>query len=669
MDKTLDVGPRVSCEPDTVAGFGEGVVFCVDDTRGEIRSESDQGPAPADPFIGKKINRYTIKSLIGRGGMGAVYLAEQSVPVQRDVAIKILLANAGGACGTKRFIAERQALAMMNHTDIAQVYDAGQTDEGHHYFAMELVEGTPVDQFADSHKLSVHERLVLAYRVCDAIEHAHERGVLHRDIKPGNVIVSKMGKQTRLKIIDFGIAKGLGTTSIAGDAAETKVGQVIGTPTYMSPEQAELRNEEIDQRTDVYSIGVLIYKLLTGTTPLQPETLQGKTLTEVLQSIATVDAERPSNRMRNLDSASRWQLMQKLSTDATLHQQLLRSELDWLVLKAIHVDRNSRYASAAELGEDIRRYLDHEPIKAVSSSYGYYARKFYRRHRSHCIATMFVLIATLALVVTFAQFKRKEHVARAAVRNELDVIVAKYEGLRTAEPDSVAESADGFCRVLPGTHSGFLQILDPSNGTVDHGTYVGASLVDEILGLDLTADGWIAVGRSSSAGFPVTRDVVDDGFNGLQDGFVTRWTVEAPDSATIESVGRGDDGCEILFPTGVPTLGHGTFTLVLDGGPARASTLCALVVQDQTAGTYGPESLGTPVDAPISLAIDATAPYLILPFVADAAGQVQLVFPVPLDAQLIGLRLSTQGVFFDAFGAHGVSVSRGARIVIGTSGT
>ena len=307
---------------------------------------------------------------------------------------------------------------------------------------MEWVEGQPIDQFCDQYQLSVHERLVLACRLCDAIEHAHQRGVLHRDIKPGNVIASKMGNRTKLKVIDFGIAKAIGNNLIAHDAAETKVGQIIGTPAYMSPEQADLRNAEIDQRSDVYSIGVLIYKLLTGTTPLQPTWLEGKSLTEVLQVISNFEAERPSSRLRRLDANSRSVLATRLSTDSTVHHQRLRSELDWLVLKAIHVDRRSRYASADELGNDIRRYLDHKPIAAISSSYGYQIRKFYRRNRTTCLTTMVVILATLAYVLSYSQFRHQQKSANAAVQQELDSLTTSIAKAREAAPATTAEAFD-----------------------------------------------------------------------------------------------------------------------------------------------------------------------------------------------------------------------------------
>ena len=436
-ERTLDTGPQ---------GVASASAAVAEHPENEIPSG---GPPQktADPLIGKKLSHFTIKSLIGRGGMGAVYLAEQSVPVQREVAVKVLRSDIGDESGTKRFIAERQALAMMNHTDIAQVYDGGLTDDGHHYFAMELVEGLPIDEFCDQERIGVQDRLVLAFRICDAIEHAHERGVLHRDIKPGNVIVSKMGNQTRLKVIDFGIAKAFGTRTLAHDAVETQVGQIIGTPAYMSPEQAELRNDAVDQRSDVYAIGVLIYKLLTGTTPLQAAELKDKSLTEVLQAIASVDAERPSTRIRSLDSTSRAELANKLSTEATLHRDTLRRELDWLVLKAIHIDRNSRYRSAAELGEDIQRYLDHKPISAVSASHLYHVRKFYRRNRSTWLAIMVMAVAALGSTFTYSQFQHRQELARAAVGREVDSLVAQTEELRNGLPISYADSLDAWDRI------------------------------------------------------------------------------------------------------------------------------------------------------------------------------------------------------------------------------
>ncbi|MEZ6117859.1 MAG: serine/threonine-protein kinase [Pirellulaceae bacterium] len=386
--------------------------------------------APPDAMLGKSIGNYTIKSLIGSGGMGCVYLAEQVEPVRRNVAMKLMRAENSKAENAQRFLAERQALALMSHSDIAQVYDAGQTPEGHLYFAMELADGEPIDKFCHSHRLSLAERLQLIYRVCCAIEHAHQRGVVHRDIKPGNIIVSDLQGQTQVKVIDFGIAKALGDQSLSENAAETQVGQLMGTPAYMSPEQADLRNKHVDQRTDVYAIGALMYKLLTGTTPLDPRQLREKSLTEVLVAISRNHAERPSDRIRSFERKDRDQLLRQLSTDAESLTAALSSDLDWLVLKAVANERDDRYPSAAALGEDIRRYLNNEPISAVRPSLLYRTRTFYRRNRIGVMAAAVILAAVLTNAAVFTRFQRSQHASQTSVQHQLESLVDQIHSLR-----------------------------------------------------------------------------------------------------------------------------------------------------------------------------------------------------------------------------------------------
>ena len=310
--------------------------------------------------------------------MGTVYMAEQTQPVRRTVALKLIKAGMDSRQVLARFGAERQALALMDHPSIAKVFDAGTTDSGRPYFVMELVKGIPITRFCDERRLTLRERLELAIPVCQAVQHAHQKGIIHRDIKPSNVLIALYDGKPVPKIIDVGVAKAAGPRLTDG-TLYTEFGAVVGTLEYMSPEQAELNQLDIDTRSDIYTLGVLLYELLTGSTPLEPKRIKQSVFLEVLRLIREEESPRPSLRLSRTDelpsiAACRHVEPRKLSG-------LLRGELDWIVMKALEKDRNRRYETANGLAADLRRYLDDEPVQACPPSGRYRFGKFARRHK------------------------------------------------------------------------------------------------------------------------------------------------------------------------------------------------------------------------------------------------------------------------------------------------
>ena len=339
----------------------------------------------------KQIGPYKIREQIGEGGMGVVYVAEQQTPVRRKVALKIIKPGMDSKEVVARFEAERQALAMMDHPNIAKVLDAGTTESGHPYFAMELVKGIEITSYCDQRKMSIRERLELYTQICQAIQHAHQKGVIHRDIKPSNLLVTEQDGKAVPKVIDFGVAKAIGQ-SLTDRTIYTSFQAVIGTPLYMSPEQAALSNVDVDTRSDVYSLGVLLYELLTGATPFDKETFKYSAQDEVLRMIREQDPPKPSTRISTLGdrgstvSAGR-------STNMSGLGKIVRGDLDWIVMKALEKDRNRRYETASGLGADVERFLNNEPIVARPPSTAYRVRKFYSRNRTLTATSLVVLLA------------------------------------------------------------------------------------------------------------------------------------------------------------------------------------------------------------------------------------------------------------------------------------
>ncbi len=351
---------------------------------------------------------YRLQQRLGQGGMGDVWLAEQVSPIHRQVAIKVIKAGMDTAQVVARFQAERQALALMDHPAIARVFDAGSTPEGRPYFAMEYVRGEPITAYCDRHRLTTRERLELFIQVCDGVQHAHQKAIIHRDLKPSNVLVTLQDDRPVPKIIDFGVAKAT-TQSLTEQTLFTELGALIGTPEYMSPEQAEMGGLDIDTRTDVYALGVILYELLTGTLPFDGRKLREKGLDEIRRTIREVEPPRPSTRITQ-DGPKSGDAAQNRRTEPGRLASQLRGDLDWITMRALEKDRTRRYATANALALDIRRSLNDEAVTAGPPSATYRVGKFVRRHRAGVAAavTLVVVLLTFAVVMT-VQAQRIAH--------------------------------------------------------------------------------------------------------------------------------------------------------------------------------------------------------------------------------------------------------------------
>ena len=345
---------------------------------------------------GDSIGTYKIRQRLGEGGFGIVFLCEQFEPVRREVAVKVIKAGMDTEQVVGRFEAERQALAIMDHPCIAKIFDAGSTEDGRPYFVMELVRGVPLTEYCDKQKLNLKERLELFARICDGVQHAHQKGVIHRDLKPGNILVTDADRShPHPKIIDFGIAKAT-AKSLSEKEVFTLEGQLIGTPEYMSPEQAEMTSADIDTRTDVYALGIVLYELLTGRLPFDPRSLRSKGLSEIQRIIREEDPPRPSTRLTTIQEGSETgQIASERKTTVDALSSTLRRELEWIPLKAIRKDRTDRYSSAEALASDVRRYLGGDPLEAGPESTSYRLRKFVRRHRVAFVTSSLVAAAIL----------------------------------------------------------------------------------------------------------------------------------------------------------------------------------------------------------------------------------------------------------------------------------
>jgi eukaryotic-like serine/threonine-protein kinase len=401
---------------------------------------------PVNESAGTAIGPYKLLDQIGEGGMGTVWMAQQTDPVKRLVAVKLIKAGMDSKQVVARFEAERQALALMDHPNIARVLDGGTTEAGRPYFVMDLVKGVPITRYCDDHHLTPRQRLELFVPVCQAVQHAHQKGVIHRDLKPSNVLVAVYDGRPVPKVIDFGVAKAAGQP-LTDKTLVTGFGNIVGTLEYMSPEQAEVNQLDIDTRSDIYSLGVLLYELLAGSTPFTKKDLEKAGMLEMLRVIREQEPSKPSTKLSTADGLPT--LAANRGTEPAKLTRLVRGELDWIVMKALEKDRNRRYETANGFAADVQRYLADETVQACPPSAAYRMRKFVRRHRGPVLGAAVIAVLLLGGIIGTSvglfQAKRARGVAQAnAERAE-----ANFKEARTAVDDMYTQVAEKWLAQEP----------------------------------------------------------------------------------------------------------------------------------------------------------------------------------------------------------------------------
>jgi eukaryotic-like serine/threonine-protein kinase len=375
-------------------------------TEGTLSTDAVEGTPIAAANVPPLIGPYRLLRKLGEGGMGQVWLARQTAPVNRVVALKFLRGGIYDSSVIPRFESERQALAIMEHPAIAKVLDAGSTPDGQPYFVMEYVDGAAITRYCDAKKLQIRDRLQLFIRVCEGVQHAHQKAIIHRDLKPSNVLVTEVDGKPVPRIIDFGIAKAISSQSTTDQTMLTQMGAMLGTPGYMSPEQVDPNIQDVDTRTDVYSLGVILYVLITGYLPLDPDRWKKKPFDEALRELRETDPPSPSTKVSQEKDTSSVNAQNRATEPAQLISQL-RGDLDWIVMKALEKDRDRRYGSPSELAADIERYLSDQPVLARPATAGYRLRKYVRRNRVGVgIAAMLLLLLAGFSVVQAMQVRR-----------------------------------------------------------------------------------------------------------------------------------------------------------------------------------------------------------------------------------------------------------------------
>jgi serine/threonine protein kinase len=401
----------------------------------EVQELAISQSATAGEQPGQKVGRYKLLKQLGEGGCGVVYLAEQEKPVQRLVALKVIKLGMDTKNVIARFDAERQALALMDHPNIAKVLDAGATETGRPYFVMELVQGVKITKYCDDNQLPQRQRLELFIQVCQAIQHAHQKGVIHRDIKPSNILVALHDGVPVPKVIDFGIAKAI-SGRLTDDPALTLLGQFVGTPAYMSPEQAEMSGLDVDTRSDIYSLGVLLYELLTGRPPFDQGELVSLGLDKMRQTLRETDPLRPSDLLTSMTSGDLTQTARLRHEEAPRLIRSLQGDLDWIVMKALEKDRQRRYETANALTWDVRRYLNNEPVLARPPSRCYRLKKLIQRNKVvYASGAAVVLSMLIGLGVSTRMFilERQGRLEQSRLRQQAEAARVEAEQARANE--------------------------------------------------------------------------------------------------------------------------------------------------------------------------------------------------------------------------------------------
>jgi len=612
-------------------------------------ADDNREPAPPeDPDLTREpaarhddathIGPYHLLQKIGEGGMGEVWVADQREPIRRTVAVKVIKVGMDTQQVVARFDVERQALAVMDHPAIAKVLDAGATAQGRPYFVMEYVKGEPITAYCDRQRLSTADRLALFIRVCEGVQHAHQKGIIHRDLKPSNVLVALQDGQPAPKIIDFGIAKAT-AHHLTEETVFTELGVLIGTPEYMSPEQAEMTGLDIDTRTDVYALGVLLYELLTGTLPFDRKLLREKGLDEIRRTIREKDPPKPSTRVTQPGPGST-ESAQNRHTDPSRLASQLRGDLDWITMKALEKDRTRRYETAMGLANDVRRHLEHEPVAAGPPSAAYRTKKFVRRHRFGVAAGATMVVLLFAFAATMAVQARR--IARERDRANLEGETAKqvsrflvglFEVAKPGEAaadsitarqilDKGADQIGSELRDRPEVRAALLTTMGQAYQSL--GLYgraerlledalrlrqridgvdspeVGRAMID--LGKVLTSQGRFSdAERRLRDAVQLLRRLPGTDQGTLADGLVgLAWTLrhqaklkEAEDSAreAVALYCRNPDAYERQLADGYAALGAVLFSKGDDAGAERAFA-AALDLRRRTLGAHHPATLG-----------------------------------------------------------------------------
>jgi serine/threonine protein kinase len=482
-----------------------------------------------EPLVDRRIGPYHLQEVVGEGGMGVVYSAQQTSPVRRRVALKLVRPGMDSQEVLARFESERQALAILDHPRIAKVYDAGVTDDGRPYFVMEYVPGIPLTEYCDLRGLGLRERLELFRQACEAIDHAHGKGIIHRDIKPSNLLVAAVDGKPSLKVIDFGVAKAT-NQRLTERTLFTRQGVLVGTPGYMSPEQAGTTPLEVDARADVYALGVVLYELLAGAQPFDPKTLRNVAIAEMLRIIREEDPPPPWARLTSLGARAD-EVAKRRHLDVHTLVRRLQGELEWITMRALDKDATRRYASAADLAEDLRRHLGNEPVQARPPRFGYRVGKFVRRHRAAVIAAAVfaTVVAGLGAMLTVQSSRLSEALDHDALRSMLAPVeggVAFRELWSSAKGVLGTPSPDGSFISFTDWSTGDLAVRDLASGEERRLTGKNSWSTPEF--------------AEYSAVSPDGREVAYAWFTGTAEAFYQLRVISVEDSAVRVLIGGTD---------------------------------------------------------------------------------------------------------------------------------